>query len=161
MTICAPNHTFNNFLLSLDNTFCITNIKRFLALNVIKMQSGVMSFIATINTTMFHFIIPQPLANLFSSIIALFVYSLPIAWLCKPPLSHFFVFCGVICSVAGLAICCLNFVRIPFTPPLNSFSMLLFLGFCFHNNIISLVSCGVKHYPCKPDIFEQTYEKVA
>lgn len=158
MAICAPNYTFGNFSFCLSNAFGVTNIKHFFAFNMVKMQSGVVSFISTVNTTIFQFIIPKPLANLFSSIISLLVDSLPIFWFHKPSFSHYFALYRVIFSVARYAIRYLHFVRISFTPSLSGFSLFLFLKFCFHNYIIQQWDYVVNTYPCKPDIFEQTYK---
>ena len=160
MAICASNYTFFDFLFGLSNAFCITNIKHFLAFDMVKMQSCVVSFVTTIYATVCHFIIPKPSTNLFSSIIVLFVDSFPITKFCKPLFSHFFTLYRVIYPVARLAIHRFDFIRVSFTPPLSGFSLLLFLKFCFHNYIIALNYCNVNSYPCKPDIFEQTYEPV-
>lgn len=160
MAICTSDYTFRYFAFCLSNAFCITDIKRLLASNMVKVQSGVMGFIATINTALFHFIIPKPLANLFSSIISLLVNSFSVAWACKPSFSHFLALYRVIFSIARPAISYLNFVWISFTPSLSSFSLPLFLNFCFHNHNITSLVCCVNSYPCKPDIFAETYELV-
>ena len=160
MAICAPDNALGYFKFSLSNAFCITNIDRLLSINMVEMQGRMMRFISTINTTVFHLIIPKPLADTFSSIIGLLINPFPIPRFRKPILSHFLVFYRVILSVPGFAIGCLNFIRIFFTPPFGSFSLSLFLKFCFHDYIIALHNYIVNIYPCKSDIFEATYEKI-
>ncbi len=160
MTICASDNTLGYFKFSLNNALCITNINRLLSINMVEMQGRMMRFISAINTTVFHLIIPKPLTNTFSSIIGLLINSFPIPRFSKPILSHFLVFYRVILSVPGFAIGCLNFIRISFAPPFGSLPLSLFLMFRFHSHIIPLKNCIVNIYPCKPDIFEATYEKV-
>lgn len=160
MAICTPNYTFRDFTFCLGNTFCITNIKQFLAFNMVKVKGSMMGVVTTINTTLSHFIFPKPLTNHFGSIVSLFIDSFSISWPCKPSFPHFLALYGVIFPISRFAICFLNFFWISFAPPLRGFSLALFLKFCFHNHIIPRFNSIVNIYPCKPDIFEMTYDKV-
>lgn len=160
MAICTSNNTFGNFSFCLSNTFGITNIKHFFAFNMVKMQSCMMSFITTIHTTLYPFIIPEPPTNLFGPIVSFLIDSFPITWIRQSSFSHFLAFYRVIFPMTRFTVCRLDFIGISLTPPLSSFSLFLFLKLCFHNYIIILDNCNVNLYPCKPDIKELTYEEV-
>ena len=160
MTISAPNYAFYYFLFRLFDAFRITNIKFLLASNVVKMQSDMMGIISAIYTAPIQFIVRKPLANLYSSAVGLFIYTLSVARLSQPLAPHVFTFDRVIFPVSWLAICNSDFFGVPVSPPLGCFSLSLFLKFCFHSCIITGFNENVNVYPCKPDIFEATYDKV-
>ena len=196
MTISAANFTFGDFSFRLGNAFCITNNKCFLTSNMVKVHSSVVSFIATINTAMIRFIVPEPLTNFFSSFVGLFINSFSITWFRKPFFAPSLTLYGVIFPVTGLAIRLLNFVWVLFSPFARCFPgflRVLYAPFCrtvieTHltrppiSRSMSLISIKIRRrlfllasntgihihiliipnilYPCKPDIFEATYEPV-
>ena len=76
MTISTPNSAFFDFFLSLLDALRITNIKRFITIDMIKVKGSRMRFKSTINTSNIYFIFIQPSPNDIRSIIRLFVDAL-------------------------------------------------------------------------------------
>lgn len=124
MTISASNDAFFDLSFGLSNTFCITDIKKFLATYMVKMQSGWIRIIATVYTASPNLVGIKPSTNNSSSLVS-------------NPIDMFTLF-----RVSEVFF--------------NVFSVIFFSL----NRIFEGHTCIIA-YPCKPDIFEATYEPIS
>lgn len=153
MAVRATHFTLLNLGTSLRYAFSKTEIQSLDSLNVVKVQSPVVTE-ATINTTFISFVITEPFTQKCRPFVSLAINVFSIFRFRQSSLPPSLNFDGIVSAFTRSTVSLLNFVRISFPPSTSGFSSSPLLLFSVHNRIISHV------YPCKPDIFEATYEVV-
>ena len=152
MAVCAPNDAFGDLFLRLSNAFRKAHVKEFLVPNMVKVKGAWIAEPA-IGASSRSLVVAEPLPDRGGSGVGFLVNRFPVAVHSESGLAPRFIF-GWIVSIRALA-----FVRVGYLfgvanpPSLSSFPPrgLLGFGIFLHQTIL---------HPCKPDIFEATYEAV-
>ena len=122
MTIRATYNTLRDLSLRLIDAFCIADVKRLAAPNVIEVKSHRELSIATVKTAMLDFVSIKPPANGCRPIVGLPVDAFSISWISKTALTPYLCFVGFVDAVARAAISLANFVGISLSPSTTGFS---------------------------------------
>jgi len=150
MAISTANSTLLNLPFRLVNAFGTGNIDALRTIGVVEIKSArIVEFAISAANRCFVFARPR------TKFSGTFTRSLSIIW---PTLRLGLFVIGVtirwiIRAISWTAISLSNFVGIAFSPSTSCFSLALPTSFFVHKNI---VTCN--EHPCKPDIFNATYE---
>jgi hypothetical protein len=155
VAVGAPYHAFQDLSLRLRYAFSIAHVQTFIPSDVVEVKGRWMRIETTIYTSMLDFVAIDPSANRGGSLVSLFIDVLTVLGITKALLTPRFCFGWVIDALAGSNIVLFDLIGVARTPSLSGINpMFPFFLFGKHVRIVP------NTYPCKPDIFEKTYEAV-
>ena len=152
MAVRTAHLTFFNLLLRLCSALGKTDIQMFVSPYMIKVKSTRVAK-STINAADRCFIFTEPCSKFCSSPPLIFTVVRPSLRLCAFIIDT--AIFRIVQAMSWPAIGLAHLIRVPFSPAAVRFSLSLSFFLNVHKEIVSH-----NFYPCKPDIFEATYELV-
>jgi hypothetical protein len=154
VAVRATDDALEDLALSLRDALCVTDVQSLIGLNVIEVEGSGMSAEATVNASVLQFVGVEPATDTGCTLIRFGIDARTVLRIGQASLSPCFCLHRVIRSLARLPVRFEDFVGITFAPSPGRFALTKSLLFSVHNWIVTVF------YPCKPDIFEATYEPV-
>ena len=159
MAVCTSHNTLGNLGFGLFNALCATDIHGLLAsIKMIKVKSTRV-IESAINTSRLRLVFAYPTSDDFRSGIGNSVYSLPVSRFFQPILSPLLslLWCGLRSFWSGSA---LTNIRAIFSKSFG-FKLRQAMGAVIkqRGRVIVGFHGSIVPHPCKPDIFEMTYER--
>ena len=153
MAVGASHYAFRDFTLSLRDAFRVAHVQSLVSGDVVEVEGRRMGIETTINASSLNFVGINPSSDRRSPLVRLLIDALPIIRISKALLAPLLCFDWIVWAITRAAVGLSDLLQITRTPSLSSlYSMQAFFFFGEHRMIVSL------GYPCKPDIFEATYD---
>lgn len=163
MAVRADYLAFRDFSFCLRNAFGIANVNLLAAANMVKLQSGRVRSIPAVHASAFQLVSIKPSANIVGALVGPKIYARSVARLFKAPLPPSFDLLRAELSLRAAAFAALIRAK------LRSALCLKAPRAVTADELLSRRVFPWRHpskvpsvaYPCKPDIFEKTYDPVS
>jgi len=166
VAVCASHDALGNLSLGLRDALGETHVSVFGAVDVIKLKGSVVPTVSAIYTPMGQFVCPQEVIDPLSAGTGLPIEGVPVPRKAQSVLTPILAFCWIVLTVARLTVGLTHVLGVSLSPPpvclAGGFWMPLAIAAGIFSASDALVLCphvvSIAQVPCKPDIFEATYE---